>query len=135
MTAVLLDTHVLVWILDQPHRVGRRARRVIERADERGELLISAVSFGEIAVLIEERRVSLGGPAFEVRGRLLRDGFTELPIDGDQAIDATGLIGLPGDPMDRFIVAAARHARAQLVTADAAILAWDGALNRLDATE
>lgn len=134
MTALLLDTHVLVWMMDEPKRIGKKARGAIERADERGELLVSAVSFREIALLIHEKRIDLGGTAYEIRRKVMQDGIDELPVNGEQAIDAAGMTGLPGDPMDRFIVAAARHVRASLVTADAAILGWDGALNRLDAT-
>lgn len=135
MTALLLDTHVLVWMMDAPKRIGKKARGEIKSASERGELLVSAVSFREIALLIDEKRIDLGGTAHDIRRRVMQDGIDELPVTGEQAIDAAGLTGLPSDPMDRFIVAAARHARAQLVTADAAILAWHGAVKRLDATE
>jgi PIN domain nuclease of toxin-antitoxin system len=135
VTALLLDTHVLVWMMDAPERIGKKARGAIERAGERGQLLVSAVSFREIALLIDEKRIDLGGTAYDIRRRVMQDGIDELPVNGEQAIDAAGLAGLPGDPMDRFIVAAARHTRAQLMTADTAILAWDGSVKRLDATE
>lgn len=135
MTALLLDTHVLVWMMDTPKRIGKKAHSAIERAGERGELIVSAVSFREIALLIHEKRIDFGGTAFDIRRRVMQEGIDELPVNGEQAIDAAGLTGLPGDPMDRFIVAAARHARAQLMTADIAILAWEGIVKRLDATE
>ncbi len=51
------------------------------------------------------------------------------------ALDAAGLSSLPSDPMDRFIVATARQAKAKFVTADTAILGWEGKVERLDATE
>ena len=105
------------------------------RALEREQLLVSAVSFYEIAQLIDLGRLPAHASASSIRERALNDGVTEITICGAQAIDAAGLTTLPGDPMDRFIVAAARHARAQLITADIALLAWKGDVKRLDATE
>jgi PIN domain nuclease of toxin-antitoxin system len=71
----------------------------------------------------------------EVRQALLRDGLVEVEITASIAIDAGGLAGLSGDPMDRLIVATARERRATLLTADSAILSWHGDLQRMDATE
>ena len=38
----LLDTHALVWAIDEPARLSRAARQVIERR----EFVVSAVRFG-----------------------------------------------------------------------------------------
>ena len=64
---------------------------------------------------------------------LLQAGLTEWPLDGETAIRATGLGGLPEDPADRFIVACALTHGAALVTADEALLRWPHALERIDA--
>ena len=45
MTAVLLDTHALVWNLDQPARLGVAARAAIETATG---VYVSPISFYEI---------------------------------------------------------------------------------------
>ena len=134
MTALLLDTHVLLWTISQPERLGRKAALAIERATKSGSLLVSAATFGEIAMLVAKRRVRLKLSPTELRNRCLRSGAQEVAVTGEQAIDAAGLEGLPGDPIDRFIVAAARHRGAMLVTADMQILDWKGRVPRLDAT-
>jgi PIN domain nuclease of toxin-antitoxin system len=48
-------------------------------------------------------------------------------------LDAGGLASFSNDPIDKFIVAAARDAGATLVTADTAMLGWDGDVKRIDA--
>ena len=47
---------------------------------------------------------------------------------------AGDLANIPGTPTDRLIVASAVE-KHQLVTSDARILKWSGALHRLDAKE
>lgn len=134
MTALLLDTHVLIWTISRPERLGRKVALAIERAANGGSLLVSAATFGEIATLVAKRRIKLKLSPAELRNRCLRSGAQEVAVTGEQAIDAAGLEGLPGDPIDRFIVAAARHRGATLVTADTQILGWKGQVARLDAT-
>lgn len=120
--------------MDGSRRLGKRAHRAIAAAIEDDLIMVSAVTFYEIALLIAAGRLPRHTNAATIRERALSEGLMELPVCGTQSLDAAGLDGLPLDPMDRFIVAAARHARAQLVTADTTILGWSGAVQRLDAT-
>lgn len=64
---------------------------------------------------------------------LFETGLIELPVNGDIGIQATELAGLHPDPADRVICATALHAGATLVTANTALLGWDGPLQRMDA--
>jgi PIN domain nuclease of toxin-antitoxin system len=48
-------------------------------------------------------------------------------------VRASDLLNLPGDPLDRIIVATALVERAVLLTADRRILDWPGQVQRLDA--
>lgn len=66
------------------------------------------------------------------RQSLLNDGVTEIPIDGELAIQAAALPGFHGDPADRIIVATTLNGH-QLLTTDREILAWNGPLQRIDA--
>lgn len=64
----------------------------------------------------------------------LRQGLTEIPVDGEISARAGSLSGLHGDPADRIIVATAIGGH-RLVTADQRLLDWDGPLTRLDASK
>jgi PIN domain nuclease of toxin-antitoxin system len=96
-------------------------------------LAVSAVSFWEVAVLVERRRVELDRSIDRWHQDLLQSGLIEVPLDGRIAITAIGLPGLHGDPADRFIAATAILNEARLITADRRLLNWSGPLECLDA--
>lgn len=72
-------------------------------------------------------------PPTQWRHKLLEGGLQEILVDGAIAIRAAGLANLPGDPIDRLIVATALERGAILITADAPLLRWKHALKRHDA--
>jgi PIN domain nuclease of toxin-antitoxin system len=67
------------------------------------------------------------------RGERLDAGLEEIPVDRAIAVRAAGLGGLPGDPVDRLIVATALERGAALLTADERLLGWNHSLERQDA--
>ncbi len=125
---VLLDTNAFLWLwLDHP-RLGVIARQAINIATRQNELAVSAISFWEIAMLHEKRRMTLLRDLHSWRVELLQEGLIEIPVNGGIAI----LANLPGDPADRIIVATALEGH-RLITADDRILGWQGQLDTLDA--
>jgi PIN domain nuclease of toxin-antitoxin system len=130
---IVLDTHVLVWARADDRRLGRKAKALLGRAWSRGEVAVCALSFWEAALLHARGRLDLPVAPHEWRGRVLADGAVELSVNGDAAVRAVGLGGLPSDPVDRLIVATALQHRAALMTADERLLAWEHALARHDA--
>ena len=130
---MLLDTHVLLWFRTGSQRLGQRAREAVERAWAADDVAVSAVSFWELAMLVEKGRISLPDDIRTWRRLNLRQGLTEIPVDGEIGARGAALSGLRGDPADRIIVATAM-AEHRLVTADGRILGWSGPLQRLDAT-
>ncbi|WP_419858669.1 type II toxin-antitoxin system VapC family toxin [Candidatus Palauibacter irciniicola] len=131
---ILLDTHVLLWHGRGDRRLGRRARRMIERALPRRRAAISAISFWEIAMRVHSGRFDLLMEPEALRRDLLAHGLVEIPVSGLIGVRAGRLPGLHGDPADRLIVATALEGH-ELLTADRRILDWSGKLNRFDATE
>lgn len=130
---IVLDTHVLLWMVGNHPEIGPRARRSIEQDWALGEVGVSAISFWEVTLLSARGRVELPSPVAAWRRSLLEAGLIEWPVDGDVALAATELVDFHRDPADRFIVATAATQRATLVTADAAILEWPSRLSRLNA--
>lgn len=130
---IVLDTHVLAWADGNERRLGRKARSLIERFWRSGEVAVCAMTFWEMALLQSRGRIELPAPVNEWRAQLLAAGLMELPVDGAIGIRAVELAGLPDDPSDRLIVAAALQHRAALLTGDEKLLAWPHALVRHDA--
>ena len=130
---ILLDTHTLVWLDAGDGRLGKRARGVIDAALREDELLVSAISFWEVAMLSRKGRLRLRQEPETWRRDLLDRGMVEVPVDGEVGIRAAGLDDFHGDPADRIIVATALAGHC-LVTADRNILNWSSGLERQDAT-
>ena len=133
MTDVLLDTHALVWLLEGDQHLGHEARRLADMAVRQDALLVSAMSFWEVAMLVQRRRLILIQPVGNWRHNVLELGIAEIPVSGDIGILATELEDFPLDPADRIITATAMIQGAELVTADANILGWKGQLTRYNA--
>ena len=125
---IVIDTHVLIWLRAGSHRIGLRTRREVDRALQANEAAVSAVSFWEVALLQEKRRIELDFEVSEWRRLLLHEGLVEIPLDGQIAVRAASLEGFHRDPADRFIVATALVGGCPLISADERILAWPGGL-------
>jgi len=133
MNLVLLDTHALVWLLEDHTRLGQQAAELADAAASRGTLLVSAITFWEMAMLVGRRRLALSQPVRSWRQRVIQVGIEEVPISGEIGILAAELEDFPADPADRIIAATALTHGATLITADARILGWKGQLSRHDA--
>jgi PIN domain nuclease of toxin-antitoxin system len=137
--ALLLDTHIWLWYVEnEQKRFSRRIEPLVEAAIQRGELLISAISVWEIAVLDAIRRIELAQDVRTWLGRAL--GFPGVRLRGlspSIAIESTRLPGaIHRDPADRILIATARLTGAALVTCDERLLAYarQGHLQVVDAT-
>lgn len=113
---VLLDTHVLLWALAEPGRLGAEVRAMIE--DPNNEVLFSAASIWEVAI-----KAGLGRPDFVVRPdqvawAAVEAGFVELPIRAEGAARVANLPPHHRDPFDRLLVAQAMAGPMRLFTAD-----------------
>jgi PIN domain nuclease of toxin-antitoxin system len=120
---ILLDTHALVWMDEDSPRLGRQARKLIDKAFREDKATVSVISFWECAMLAGKNRLRLPSPVDTWRSELLANGLHELPLDGQTAILAVQLTSANKDPADRFIAATALRHRATLVTADERLLA------------
>ena len=124
---MLLDTHVWIWAaVDERRRLGPKTRRLLARAAEAGDLYVSTMSAFEIAALHTAGRLSLNQTVDGwIRESMARGRLRVMDISTAVAIDAGAMpsLALP-DPIDRLLVASARHADLPLVTRDRAILEY-----------
>jgi PIN domain nuclease of toxin-antitoxin system len=100
---VLLDTHVLLWALVEPRRLGRETRATIESCDT--EILFSAASIWEIAIKAGLGRSDFAFDPAEIAQAALDTGFTELAVRASAAALVSRLAPLHRDPFDRILVA------------------------------
>jgi len=120
---LLLDTHVFLWLLAEPERLGRQLRTVEDPAND---LLLSAASSWEIAIKVRLGRLDLpNSPARYVPDRMRAIGAEPLAVEHGHALAVAELPMLHRDPFDRILVAQARHLRLRIVTADADIARYD----------
>lgn len=114
MMRLLLDTHVLLWSLDDPARLRGQARDAI--ADERNDVFVSAASAWEIA--IKRALGKLAAPA-DLEGGMSQQGFSPLHVTFHHAQVAGALPRHHADPFDRMLIAQAQSEGLMLVTRDA----------------
>ncbi|MEW9809065.1 MAG: type II toxin-antitoxin system VapC family toxin [Candidatus Symbiodolus clandestinus] len=132
MKAVLLDTHVLVWLLEGSERLEATSRAIIQKASNNDALFVSAITSWEIAMLVSKKRLVFDRDIREwLQAALALPGIYLHPLSIEVAVASTCLPGdLHLDPADRIIVATARHLGATLVTADRQLLNF-GALGHI----
>ena len=129
----ILDSHVLLWLVNGNQELGRKARSLCEGGREADPIAVSAISFYELANEHRKGRIVMSPDPWRWRAQVLNLGIVELSVDAGTSIDAAGLVDFHRDPMDRLIAATAIRHQATLVTADRAILKWNGPLRSVDA--
>ncbi len=115
----LLDTHVTLWALTDPARLGPSARKVIENRSSK--LVVSAVSAWEIATKhrlgkLPQADVLLGAYS----KHLDRLGVIKLSVDEDHALLAGRLEWNHRDPFDRMLAAQTMIESLVIITGDPA---------------
>jgi PIN domain nuclease of toxin-antitoxin system len=113
---LLLDTHLLLWALADPDRLGIALRDLIENPEN--EVLFSAASIWEIAIKTGLGRVDFTVRPEEVTRGAILAGFTELPVRAEAAAQVADLPPHHRDPFDRLLVAQAIVGPLRLYTAD-----------------
>ena len=111
---LLLDTHILLWVLQDAPELGREARRLLDRADE---IHVSSVSLWEAAIKHALGKLKIDLDALD--GRLAQMRFLPLAVSWDHARRVRSLPPLHGDRFDRMLVAQAISEPLHLVTRDA----------------
>ena len=113
MPRLLLDTHVLLWALEDSQALSIDARQSI--ADTRNEVFVSAVSIWEMAIKCSMGK--LRAPD-NLADTVQEAGFAALPITLAHAEQAGMLPPHHRDPFDRMLVAQALAEGLVVVTDD-----------------
>ena len=121
---LLLDTHLLLWLVSDSPRLPAAARDAV--ADPDAELIFSVASIWEAAIKIRLRHRDFRWEASVLRRGLLDNDFAELPITGDHALAIATLPPIHKDPFDRILLAQAGTEGILLLTADPLLAKYPG---------
>jgi PIN domain nuclease of toxin-antitoxin system len=119
---ILLDSHVIIWMFGEEHRLSGKAREAILRARSTGETLAySPVSLYEIAYAGQRKRLPLVSTVKELTAGI--ESELESVSLSNEIVLYAAQIPAPfhGDSIDRFIVATAVVMDCPLVTHDGKI--------------
>jgi PIN domain nuclease of toxin-antitoxin system len=122
---ILLDTHVLVWMVSEPERISREATREIRKAQQQDGCAIASFTLWELALLFQRNRLrGVGTIEASIREILDRSKVNVMEITPDIAALAMSFPETyPKDPGDRLIGATSRAFGMTLITQDERILA------------
>ena len=126
---LLLDTHLLLWAVDDPARLSSDAWAFL--GDPAARLTFSVASIWEVAI-----KKVLGKPDFYAELKRLREslkgnGFSELEIKSKHAIAVASLPPIHKDPFDRLLVAQASVEGFTLLTSDGAVAEYSESIRKV----
>jgi PIN domain nuclease of toxin-antitoxin system len=114
----LLDTHILIWAMDDDPQLSRAHRTIIQG---RAPLFVSVASIWEVAI-----KAALGKLMHPVHFVELIEagGVSILPVQPEHAIAVASLPPIHRDPFDRMLVAQAQIEGLTILTADSHIKSY-----------
>lgn len=110
---LLLDTHVLLWWLDDNPVMSEKARGVI--AEGSNMVFVSAASIWEIRIKEALGKLKIPRNFQEV---LKSQSFEMLPVTVEHAHAVAGLPLIHRDPFDRMLIAQSRLEKLTLISHD-----------------
>ena len=111
---VLLDTAILIYAVESPERLTKRATTVLENAENVLEL--SAISLSEIAIETALGKLILSADV--ARQAVAALNIRILPYTADHAFQLFDLPLHHADPFDRQIIAQALSEKIPILTSD-----------------
>lgn len=114
---LLIDTHALIWYVDQHQLLSRPAFAAI--TDPANDLLVSAATVWELSIKVGLGKLTLSQPYRQWMSQAFADlSLLLLPITVDSADAQATLPHHHGDPFDRMLVAQAIVEGIAVVSAD-----------------
>lgn len=114
---LLLDTHAVLWYVDQDHLLSTAAHAAI--TDPANDLLVSAGTILEVAIKVGLGKLTLSGPYRRWMEQATMDlRAAVLPVTIDYAAVQAELPPHHRDPFDRLLVAQAQFEGIAIVSND-----------------
>jgi PIN domain nuclease of toxin-antitoxin system len=118
---LLLDTHIWLWSLGEPHRLSKRVAKALD--DRQNELWLSPISVWEAFLLFRKKRVQISTDFTTWLATSLSTlPVIEAPLTFEIARTLPTLAVPHEDPADLFLAATAKAFELTLVTSDRNLL-------------
>lgn len=125
---VLLDTHIILWTLENNVKLSEKAREIIE--NECNQIYYSTASVWEIAIkhMAHPEKMRIDGRSFSEK--CMDSGFEMLPIYdrhvyGLEMLTRRDDAPPHNDPFDRIMLSQAKVDELRFITHDSLILYYD----------
>ena len=115
----LIDTHILIWALNQSETLPPRYSDLLAREDE---CVVSIISIWEIAIKKGLGKLHIGDNFADV---IVRTGVAVLPITLKHIAEYETLPYHHRDPFDRMLIAQARAEKLSVLTVDRNFALYD----------
>ncbi len=108
-TELLLDTHLIVWMMAGDKRVSQKAKELIR--DNMGSIYYSIASMWEVQIKHDKNKINISGTEF--MHYCEQSGYHKLPIDDFHVVELAGLerdesAPYHNDPFDRILLSQAK---------------------------
>ena len=123
---ILLDTHVIIWALEDSPRLPLYIREMI--IDETNEIYVSSISLWEIAIKHQKNPNLMPYNEKDILNVILRSGFILLDIRDENIISLPEIMkqNIHKDPFDHMLLAIAMNENATLLSHDSILKSYTG---------
>ncbi|TAF72739.1 MAG: type II toxin-antitoxin system VapC family toxin [Bacteroidetes bacterium] len=122
---VLLDTHILIWLLEDNQKLNRKHRIILE--DTSNQLFVSQYSFIEIAIKLKLGKLPIFNISIqEFISEVENIGIQIIAVENShlQTYQELPLFDDHRDPFDRLIISTAIYEKYSLASMDAKFLKY-----------
>lgn len=121
---LLIDTHILLWCLDDNLKLSNKARQLISNPEN--DVYVSHISLWEIQIKIMKGK--LEADLTEISEALPKNEFQELAIHKKHILALSNLQFYHNDPFDRMLIAQALTEPLILLTHDKDVSRYSDAI-------
>ncbi len=117
---ILIDTHIFLWAIAEPHKLSPNHKETIERLSN--TIYVSAVTLMELMIKTSIGKLDIDFDPIDI---IKQSGFELLDFSGE---DALGLKEMPfhhKDPFDRMLISQAINRKMYLMSEDSKFKYYD----------
>jgi len=113
---ILLDTHIIIWILEDSKKLSKKARKII---DDAHEVYISHISAWEMMIKMQLGKLEI--ELEDIQKIFKQTNFIELNLKFEHVLALNHLPDHHKDPFDRMLIAQALSEPLKFITSDSIV--------------